>query len=133
MDTYEIVLLGMALGKERDSVCRNLADAFRTTPDKIELMLEKGPVTIKTNIDRQKALGYVEIIQSAGAECEMRKAQPARSGTIGKQEETPTVLKTFANCGYAATVPDDPLLTADEGKGECPACGAIAAKLNINQ
>jgi hypothetical protein len=31
-------------------------------------------------------------------------------------------------CGYHASGPGDPLLTAHDGMGECPACGIIVAK-----
>lgn len=36
-----------------------------------------------------------------------------------------SVMKTCPACGYRATTDDDPLLTAHDGRGECPKCGIV--------
>ena len=132
MDTFKIILLGIAPDNDRATVCSNLAKAFRTTPEKIEHLISTCPVTIKTNVDHQTALGYMDIIQTAGGQCKMADEHPGDPARENQQGAS-AVLKTCANCGYAATTADDPLLTAYDGKGECPACGTIAAKLAESQ
>jgi len=37
-------------------------------------------------------------------------------------------LPVCPNCGYEATSDQDPLITAHNGMGECPACGIVVAK-----
>ncbi len=37
-------------------------------------------------------------------------------------------LPVCPNCGYEATSDQDPLITAHDGMGECPACGIVVAK-----
>jgi hypothetical protein len=132
MDTFKIILLGIAPDNDRATVCSNLAKAFRTTPEKIGHLISTCPVTIKTNVDHQTALGYVDIIQTAGGQCKIADEHPGDPARDNQQGAS-AALKTCANCGYAATTADDPLLTAYDGKGECPACGTIAAKLAESQ
>jgi hypothetical protein len=132
MDTFKVILLGVAPNSDRATVCDNLAKAFRTTPERIEHLISTSPVTIKTNIDHQTALGYMEIIQTAGGQCKIADEHPGDPAEENQQGAS-AALKTCGNCGYAATTPDDPLFTAYDGKGECPACGTIAAKLAESQ
>ena len=124
---YRISVRGIAPGNNRQGVARQLARIFGLTTVKAERMLAACPVAIKSGADRRTALHYRAALRKAGCAVEVetiggrrpvRQTRPAAAAP----------LKTCPKCGYSATSPDDPLLTAYGGQGECPACGAIVAK-----
>ncbi len=126
---YRIVLLGIQSDKDPDVVRKRLAQAFRAPVEKVEQLLSKVPVIVRSGADYQAALKCREIINNAGAVCRVDPMEDVSSATSPPPKSAPTI-KTCPNCGYRAMTPDDPLLTAYDGLGECPACGIIVAKFS---
>jgi hypothetical protein len=126
---YRIVLLGIQSDKDPDVVRKSLARVFRAPAEKIEQLLSKVPVIVRSGADYQAALKCREIIENAGGICRVDSMKDVSAATPPPPKSSPTI-KTCPNCGYSAKTPDDPLLTAHDGLGECPACGIIVAKFS---
>lgn len=130
--TYKIILQGIQSDSNPETVTRQLARAFRSTPSKIEALLSKPPVTIKALADYTTAMKYREIIRRAGGVCRMEPLTSAAAKTPTSQ--APAQGRHLCpNCGYRATSADDLLLTAHGGQGECPACGIIVARFSAEK
>ncbi|HOP39452.1 MAG TPA: hypothetical protein PLI53_00260 [Geobacteraceae bacterium] len=127
--SYKVVLLGITSDNDPQTVKHQLAGIFRVKQEKVEELLSAAPVTVKSRIDHQTALKYLGVIQHAGGVCRMEPVEIESPVLKDGRAHGPTV-KTCPNCGYRATTADDPLLTAHDGLGECPACGIIVTKFN---
>jgi hypothetical protein len=131
---YNVILKGIQPGRDAVDVKCKLAEAFRSDPDRIDAILKRLPVTLKTGVDARTASKYQKAIADAGGLCELVPAEdpgeePLRlEGFEKKSESRSQVLRTCPKCGYHAVSADDPLLTAHGGKGECPACNIIVDK-----
>ncbi|MDD2318880.1 MAG: hypothetical protein PHO83_02405 [Geobacteraceae bacterium] len=128
---YRIVLLGIQPDNDHDVVKKKLAQAFRVSPEKIEQRLAKFPLLVKSGVDYQAAMKCRKILENAGCACRIEPMKDA-SGAQSPPPKIAPAIKTCPNCGYNATTADDPLLTAYDGLGECPACGIIVAKFSRN-
>lgn len=128
-ERYSVVLLGISADSDAREVKQKLARTFRVTPDKIEQLLSTAPALVKSGVDYQTALKYLDAIQHAGGACRIEPPQTDQADASSLRNHGST-LKTCPNCGYSATSADDPLLTAHDGQGECPACGIIVARFN---
>jgi hypothetical protein len=67
---YRVVLTGkVADGKSEKEVAARMAGLFKTSPDKIGMLLKKQGVVIKQDIDLETAKKYAGAILSTGAIC----------------------------------------------------------------
>ncbi|MBN1140233.1 MAG: hypothetical protein JXB25_00330 [Deltaproteobacteria bacterium] len=126
-ESYRIVLLGIEAGQDPQQVKQQLAQGFRSSMEEVERLFAKIPVVVRSNLDRETADRYREAIARAGASCRieaMKKSGKAPAAPAA----TATPLKICPGCGYRAVTPDDPLITAHGGLGECPSCGIIVGK-----
>jgi hypothetical protein len=126
---YRIVLLGIQSDKDPDLVRKRLAQVFRSPVERVEQLLSKVPVIVRSGANYQAALKCREIIENAGGVCRVDPMEDVSPATSPPPKSAPTI-RTCPNCGYSARTPDDPLLTAYDGLGECPACGIIVAKFS---
>ncbi|ABL00841.1 hypothetical protein [Pelobacter propionicus] len=126
--SYRIVLLGVASGTDPLVVRQQLARAFRASPEKVGQALERVPLVVKSGLDQGSAHAFRDLIEGAAGACRV-EAVPLE--TAVSSPVSPATEKTVncPNCGYAARGPDDPLVTAHGGQGECPACGIIVSNL----
>ncbi len=67
--SYKIMLTGIQFRQDRKQVRDKLAQLFKCEPARIDSLLGKAPVAIKTVADMEMALKYQKAIQDAGAEC----------------------------------------------------------------
>jgi hypothetical protein len=128
---YRVIFQGIQPDHDVQVVKQALAEAFHSTPEKMELLLSKLPIVVKENVDRETALKYQEVILKAGGDCRLESPGETEGDFSAPAEPPP--LKVCPKCGYQAVSPDDPLLTAYGGLGECPACGIILAKIKRDE
>jgi hypothetical protein len=67
--SYKIMLTGIQFRQDRKQVRDKLAQLFKCEPARIDELLGKAPVAIKSGIGLEMALKYQKAIQDAGAEC----------------------------------------------------------------
>jgi hypothetical protein len=67
--SYKIMLTGIQFRQDRKQVRDKLARLFKCEPERIDGLLGKAPVAIKTGIGLEMALRYQKAMQDAGAEC----------------------------------------------------------------
>jgi hypothetical protein len=129
--TYKVILQQIVPGKDIQAVKQVIGDSFRLTPDKVDSMLSKIPLVVKQHADYATAHKIQKIMADAGVECWLELEEEkinAPSPAIPTPPSSTETKKTCPKCGYQALLPNDPLLTAHQGQGECPACGVIVAK-----
>ena len=118
---YKILLIGINPGDDPEKARAGLARVFRFDSGKIDKLLSSLPVTLKSDLDYKTAISYRAILAKAGGSCRLEPMKP-------KTTISPAV-KECPRCGYKAKSSNDPLITAHDGRGECPDCGVIIAKL----
>jgi len=97
---YRVVLTGeLAEGKSEDEVAARMAALFKTSPDKIGVLLKKQGTVIKKDINLATAKKYAGAILSTGALCKIdppEEASPAGSTVNFSSEvaETEEVVVT---------------------------------------
>jgi hypothetical protein len=111
-------------------VAQELALAFRTTPEKMKALLAKLPLALKENVDHATALKYQKIVTDAGGVSRVEAV--AAGGAAEKTGQASPPLKVCPKCGYKAVSSNNPLVSAFQGRGECPACGIILARFEQN-
>jgi hypothetical protein len=126
---YRIVLLGISQDMDPIEVKQQMGKAFRLTPEKTEQMFSKLPVTIRSDVNYQTAMKYREVISNIGGVCRVEAGEEGEQPSSLPKKSLQT-YKICPNCGYRTNSPDDPLLTAYDGRGECPSCGIIVSKFN---
>jgi hypothetical protein len=130
--TYKVILQQIAPGKDIQAVKQVIADFFRLPPDKVDSMLSNIPFVVKQHADYATAQKIQKIMANAGVECrlelEEKKVNAPSPVAVPPPAQSTETKKTCPKCGYQAHLPNDPLLTAHQGQGECPACGVIVAK-----
>jgi len=130
--TYKVILQQIAPGKDIQAVKQVIADFFRLSPDKVDSMLSNIPFVVKQHADYATAQKIQKIMANAGVECrlelEEKKVNAPSPVAVPTSPQSTETKKTCPKCGYQAHLPNDPLLTAHQGQGECPACGVIVAK-----
>ncbi len=126
---YRIVLLGIKPDMDPMEVKQQMGKAFRLTPEKTEKMFSKLPVTIRSDVNYQTAMKYQEVISNIGGVCRVESGEEGDQASLLPEKSLQT-YQFCPNCGYRTTSPDDPLLTAHDGRGECPSCGIIVSKFN---
>lgn len=123
---YKIKFTGLKEGVKTTDFSQIIAGVLGSTPEAIAGLIASVPLIVKDGIDSHTAEKYREIIEQAGGLCTI---EPSDSHGINKKTQNDeNILKTCPNCGYKAVSADDPLLTAYQGRGECPICGAIPGK-----
>jgi hypothetical protein len=130
--TYKVILQQIVPGKDIQAVKQVIADSFRLSPEKADSMLARIPLVVKQHADYATAQKIQKILTNAGVECrlelEEEKTNAPSPVVVPTLPQSPESQKTCPKCGYQARLPNDPLLTAHQGQGECPACGVIIAK-----
>jgi hypothetical protein len=126
---YRIVLLGINPDTDPQEVRKHMGKAFRLTPEKTEQMFSELPVTIRSDVNYQTAMKYREVISKIGGVCRVEPGDKDDQTSLAPEKFLQN-YKICPNCGYRAISPDDPLMTAYDGRGECPSCGIIVSKFN---
>lgn len=126
---YRVIFQGIQPDREMQAVRQALADEFRATPEKIDVLLARLPVVQKENVDQATALKYRNAVLKAGGDCRIELMERS-GGDPDAPLESGSPLRICPRCGYEAVAPQDPLLTAYGGQGECPSCGIILSKFN---
>jgi hypothetical protein len=67
--SYKVMLTGIQFRQDRDQVRHKLAQLFKCEPERIDGLLGRAPVAVKTGVGMEMALKYQKAIQDAGAEC----------------------------------------------------------------
>ncbi len=124
-ESYRVVLLGIESGGDPRLVKERVMRIFHASPEKVEKLFSKLPVTVKSGADFETARKYHDVLRGAGCVCRMESVDGPPSAPAGASA---TTVATCPGCGYEAKTPDDPLITAHGGLGECPVCGIIVAK-----
>jgi len=73
--SFQILLTGIQFRRDRRDVRNNLAKLFKCEEDRIEQLLGRAPISIKTVTTMEAALKYQKAIQDAGAECVVKHAE----------------------------------------------------------
>ena len=85
---YRVVLTGeLAEGKSEDEVAARMAALFKTSPDKIGMLLKKQGTVIKKDINLATAKKYAGAILSTGAVCKIDS--PEQEAFADKAEAPP--------------------------------------------
>jgi len=104
---YRVIFLGMQAGKDIRTVKQGLADAFRSTPEKMELLLAKLPIVLKEDVDHATARRYQKVVLEAGGDCRVEPLEATDpSHSTGVPSEPASPLKVCPKCGYQAVSPD---------------------------
>ena len=75
--TYRVVFSGeLASGMSEADVAARMAALFKTTADRMLLMLKRPGTIIKKDVDLETAKKYVKAISSTGAICKIDPAEP---------------------------------------------------------
>jgi hypothetical protein len=136
---FRIILLpDLPPGTSREQALDALAERFGISREKAVAYLGTRPQVIKSGLNQQQALQLQKIIRSCGLNCRLDwvAPQPPDAAPLGMEtddtgppEQTgDTDLPVCPNCGYRARDGNDPLITAFDGMGQCPACNIIVAK-----
>jgi ribosomal protein S27AE len=120
-ERFKIQITGIKTDADSNKVIGKLSALFKSSPDRIRTILKNQPAVIKTDLPRAQAEKYRTALEKAGVHVEVVPIETAQSAP-GK------ILKTCPNCGYEATNPADTLITAHDGRGECPRCGIVPKK-----
>jgi hypothetical protein len=70
--SYDVLLTGLQFRRDRQEVKNNLARLFKCEPNRIEELLGRAPVAIKSGINLEAALKYQKAIEGTGAECRVK-------------------------------------------------------------
>ncbi len=73
--SYKIMLTGIQFRQDRKQVRDKLAQLFKCEPARIDSLLGKAPVAIKSGVGLDMALKYQKAIQDAGAECMLKTSE----------------------------------------------------------
>jgi hypothetical protein len=125
-ESYKVIFVGIKPGQLPSEAMTRLARLFRTEPDQIQMLLRSTPRTVKTGLSLDEARKYRAALDRAGAEIRIEAEGQAAVQPAPAAEPGP--LATCPNCGYAAFNPNDTLVMAHQGRGECPKCGVIREK-----
>ena len=136
---FRIILLpDLQPGTSREQALDALAERFGIGRDKAVAYLGTKPQIIKSGLNQQQALQLQKIVKSCGMNCRLDwvEAQSPTETPLGMASDTgapaarpgDSDLPACPNCGYRARDPKDPLITAFDGMGQCPACNIIVAK-----
>ena len=124
-------------GVNRDQALDALAERFGVSREKAEAFLGTKPQVIKKGLNQQQALQLQKIIKACGLNCRLDwvAPDPPTATPVGLEtdadpagQDGQTDLPVCPNCGYQARDRNDPLITAFDGMGQCPACNIIVAK-----
>ena len=111
------------------------------------------PIIIKKAVTANQSLKYLRVLDSMGMivqrepiewpqiiqENTSHNSKRIDKSTLANKLSEPVankennniiVLATCPKCNYQATSQNDPLITAYNGKGECPVCGVIVSSYN---
>lgn len=131
-ESYRVVLLGIESGGDPRLVKESLMRIFHASPGQVEKLFTKLPVTLKSGADFETAKKYHDALRGAGCVCRMESVDGPSPVPAPAAAPSATVA-TCPACGYEAKTPDDPLITAHDGLGECPVCGIIVAKFTASR
>jgi hypothetical protein len=67
--SFTVMLTGIQFRQDRNEVRDKLAQLFKCEPERIEGLLGRAPVAVKSGLGMEMALKYQKAIQDAGAEC----------------------------------------------------------------
>lgn len=133
---YKIMFSGQVLPDfSLDTVKSNLAQLFKSGPDKIEALFSGQPVALKRDLADQEADRYLSALQRAGAE--VSKVREGLQLSLVETEDHPAPATEKATS--EAPAKDDgrmccPKCAAEQPKAaECTACGIIIEKYRARQ
>jgi predicted AAA+ superfamily ATPase len=89
-----------------ESVKKNLAQLFKTPPERIEKLFSGRQVTLNNNLDEKTAQDYVSELQTAGAICivePMPEAAAKQVESTSKSAPPSTVISSSASSARATS------------------------------
>lgn len=72
--SFSVLLTGIQFRQDRNQVRDKLAKLFKCEPERIEGLLGRAPVVVKSGLGMETALKYQKAIQDTGAECMVKSA-----------------------------------------------------------
>ena len=129
-NNYMLVLYGEILpGENLETVKEKLAKLFNLSEEQVNTLFSGERQVVKKNIFNDDVMKYKYAIEKAGAVCHVEvEASDSSNLSINADSNENIKLIICPKCGYQAQNDNDPLITAHDGLGECPACGIIVAK-----
>ena len=136
MKKYSVVITQIRAGAKQAEVIEKLAAAFGTDAAKVARLLANTPRRIKSDLVFADAKKWKIRLEKTGVKCQIREVPvapaPSAGGSSGAAPNGPPgkdPAGVCPNCGYQAFSADDPLISAHDGMGECPQCGAIPKRV----
>lgn len=94
MDTnYQVVLQGVGVGYLREDVAGKLAPLFKISIDEAYQMLDQHDLVVKSGVDFQAAVKYVEELESRGCKCEVQPEVTHLLNSSSAAQPSPNWLK----------------------------------------
>jgi len=83
MEKYNVVFYGKIFPEQTlVDVKRKIATLYKIDLSKVEQrFFSKKPFVVKANVDRQTAIKYQKLIESTGAQCEIKKCITPNTGS----------------------------------------------------
>lgn len=72
--SFTVMLTGIQFRQDRNQVRDRLAKLFKCEPERIDGLLGRAPVAVKSGLGMETALKYQKAIQDAGAECMVKSS-----------------------------------------------------------
>ncbi|MES9814757.1 MAG: BPSS1780 family membrane protein [Candidatus Thiodiazotropha sp.] len=131
-EVYKVIYTGkLKPGTNQDRVIALFSEKFKLGPDKAEKLIISGkPVTLKKDIDLEKAEKYQESLEKLGLIIELDPEPPVEEPKI-PEISSELSLVSFDNGDEDATEVLDP--TMNPAGGCCPKCGSSNMQMGICQ
>ena len=119
-DLYNVVVNGSVIpGWKNQEVVNNLAIVFKMSHEKAERLLSGKPYTVKKKADHATAKKLLHIIENAGAECEIVKAETDTLNFQFEEKAKGTEI-SCPKCGHR-----------QPERNECIQCGIVFSKFKV--
>lgn len=130
--TFCVVLTPALSGEiSREQALDRLAGRFGMDRKRAEALLASAPRPIKKGLSRQKALRFQSVLRDCGLRARIEPEngpKEVHGHEPADRSERSSPPAVCPSCGYRAKGPQDPLLSAFNGMGQCPVCQIIVSK-----
>jgi uncharacterized membrane protein/ribosomal protein L32 len=131
-EVYKVIYTGkLKPGTERNRIVSLFSEKFKLGPEKAEKLIISGrPVTLKKDIDLEKAEKYQEALEKLGMIIELDPKPPVEEPQLPDSHSDLTLV-AFDNGDEDATEVLEP--SADPVAEACPKCGSMNMRMGICQ
>jgi uncharacterized membrane protein len=132
-ELYKVIYTGkLKPGTKQDRIIVLFSDKFKLGPEKAEKLIVSGrPVTLKKDIDLEKAEKYQESLEKLGLIIELDPKPPVEESTLMLDSSTELSLAGIDSGDEDTTEVLDP--TMNPAGENCPKCGSPNMKMGICQ